>query len=206
MTLYLWRHPAARGAAGRCVGCTDLPVDPRRAKRLAHRIRQQARRLGLPRRVLSSPLQRSAAVGRWLRRWGWQHTVVAALSEMDFGRWDGRAWAQIPRAEVDAWCADFLQHAPGGGESLQRFFERVAAWPAPPGDVLIVGHAGWMLARRWLQEGAPWPTQPGQWPPAPRHGALWTLPAGEAGLAGTPPSPTTAAQGPHTTRQKAGCP
>jgi alpha-ribazole phosphatase len=177
MTLYLWRHPAARGASGRCVGHTDLPVDPRRAKRLAHRIRAVARRQGLPRRVLSSPLRRSAAVGRWLRRWGWQHGVMAELLEMDFGTWDGRAWAQIPQAEVDAWCADFLHHAPGGGESLHRFFERVSRWPAPPGDTLIVGHAGWMLARRWLSEGTPWPTQAAQWPPAPRHAALWKIPS-----------------------------
>ncbi len=175
MTLWVWRHPLARGAAGRCVGRTDLPVDPRRAKRLAHRIRAAARRQQLPRRVFTSPLQRSAAVGRWLRRWGWRHSVVPALAEMDFGDWDGRAWQHIAQAEVDAWCADFLQHAPGGGESLQRFFERVAGWPVPPGPVLIVGHAGWMQARRWLDGGAPWPTRADQWPAAPRHGALWTL-------------------------------
>lgn len=174
--LQVWRHPVARGASGRCIGHTDLPVDPRRAKRLAHRIRAAARRTGLAARVFTSPLQRSAAVGRWLRRWGWQHVVMADLCEMDFGRWDGRPWSQIPVAEVDAWCADFLHHAPGGGESLHQFFDRVAAWQAPAGDAIIVGHAGWMLARRWLCEGAPWPTQPAQWPRAPRHGDCCTLP------------------------------
>ena len=106
---------------------------------------------------------------------------MPALAEMDFGDWDGRAWQHIAQAEVDAWCADFLQHAPGGGESLQRFFERVAGWPVPPGPVLIVGHAGWMQARRWLDGGAPWPTRADQWPPHratarcgrwPREGAV----------------------------------
>lgn len=175
MTLWVWRHPSANGARGRCVGRTDLPLDTRRAKRLAHRIRKAARRHALPRHLFTSPLQRCAAVGRWLRRWGWQHTIDPALAEMDFGAWDGRAWTDIPAAEVDAWCTDFPHHAPGQGESLQRFFGRVAGWPAPPGAALVVGHAGWMLARRWLASGQPWPTRPEQWPAAPGHCSLWKI-------------------------------
>jgi alpha-ribazole phosphatase len=175
MTLWVWRHPQARGAAGRCIGRTDLTVDPRRAKRLAHRIRQTAREQGLPKTVLTSPLQRCRAVGRHLRRWGWQHRVDPALAEMDFGGWDGCAWADIAQADVDAWCENFLHHAPGDGESLHTFFTRIQAWRAPGTDVCIVGHAGWMLARQWLVQGQPWPTQASQWPAAPAHGTLWTL-------------------------------
>ncbi len=178
MKLWIWRHPKVCHAQGRCIGRTDLPVDPRRTKRLAHRIRAAARRHDLPHRVLTSPLQRCAAVGRWLRRWGWQHKVDAALLEMDFGAWDGKTWADVPHAEIDAWCEGFLHHAPGGGESLHQVFERVAAWSAPidpdaPGrPTLIVGHAGWILARQWLARGKPWPTRADQWPAAPRHGSL----------------------------------
>ncbi|MBC7727809.1 MAG: histidine phosphatase family protein [Microbacteriaceae bacterium] len=183
MTLWVWRHPLAGDARGRCIGHTDLPVDPRRAKRLAHRIRTAARRHQLAHRVLTSPLQRCADVGRWLRRWGWQHTVVAALLEMDFGAWDGQAWADVPLAEVDAWCTDFLYHAPGGGENLFQVFKRVAAWSAPGGTdeagrpTLIVGHAGWMLTRQWLASGKPWPTRAQEWPAAPRHSSLCKITA-----------------------------
>jgi alpha-ribazole phosphatase len=176
-TLWVWRHPRANGAAGRCIGRTDLAVDRRRAKRLAHRIRQAARRHGLPRRVLTSPLQRCAAVGRCLRHWGWRHELLPALHEMDFGDWDGLAWAQIPRQEVDAWCAAFLYHRPGGGENLQDLFARVAAWRPPSAPVAIVAHGGWMLARRWLASGRPAPTRADQWPAPPRHGECWRLPA-----------------------------
>jgi alpha-ribazole phosphatase len=175
MTLWVWRHPRAHGAAGRCIGRTDLPVDPRRVKRLAHRIRATARRQGLLPIVLTSPLQRCRAVGRCLRRWGWQHRVEPALAEMDFGAWDGRAWADIAQTEVEAWCQDFLHHAPGGGESLHAFFTRVRNWSAPETGACIVGHAGWMLARRWLALGQPWPTQAAHWPAPPAHGTLWTL-------------------------------
>lgn len=176
--LWIWRHPRARGAEGRCIGHTDLPVDPRRAKRLAHRIRAAARRNGLPRRVCTSPLQRARAVGRWLRRWGWRHELQAQLLEMDFGGWEGRPWTDIARAEIDTWCADFALHRPGAGESLSVLFERASRWTAGPGAAcIVVGHAGWMLARRWLTEGHPLPTHSSQWPAPPRHGELWRLPS-----------------------------
>lgn len=174
-TLWVWRHPRARGSEGRCIGRTDLPVDPRRAKRLAHRVRQHARCQQLPHCVITSPLRRSAAVGRWLRRWGWRHRIDAALLETDFGTWDGQAWQQIGRVEVDAWCADFLDYRPGGGESLAQLLQRVAAWTAPSGVACVVGHAGWMLARRWLASGRPAPRRAADWPAAPRHGECWLL-------------------------------
>jgi alpha-ribazole phosphatase len=176
-TVWVWRHPPAQGASGRCIGRTDLRVDPRRAKRLAHRVRQLARRQQLARCVITSPLRRSAAVGRWLRRWGWRHRIDAALLETDFGTWDGHCWAHIERAEIDAWCADLLLHRPGGGECLAQLLQRVAAWSAPPG-ACVVGHAGWMLARRWLASGLPPPRQAADWPAAPRHNECWLLPSG----------------------------
>ncbi|WP_374568791.1 histidine phosphatase family protein [Ideonella sp.] len=169
--VHAWRHPRPLGAEGRCIGAgTDLAVDPRRAKRLAHRIRRFARQLGLPRVVATSPLLRCAAVGRWLKRWGWVHRVDVALIEVDFGAWDGRHWSTIAVAEIDAWCADFCRYAPGGGEPLEQLLQRAAAWQ-PAGAQLVVGHGGWLLARRWQHEHpdgrAP---QPADWPMAPRYG------------------------------------
>ncbi|MCP5360863.1 MAG: fructose-2,6-bisphosphatase, partial [Sinobacteraceae bacterium] len=66
LLLHAWRHPRVADADGRCLGRTDLPVDPRRARRLAYRIRAPARRHALPQIVVTSPLQRCRAVGRWL--------------------------------------------------------------------------------------------------------------------------------------------
>jgi len=59
MAVLAWRHPRPIGADGRCIGGrTDLPVDARKAKRLAHRIRAVARREGLVREAVCSPLER----------------------------------------------------------------------------------------------------------------------------------------------------
>ena len=174
-----WRHPRPRGVAGRCIGRTDVAVDPRKARRLARRIHREALRdtaqaQPTPRVVCCSPLRRCRDVARHLRRLGWRVVVDAALLEADFGHWDGRAWADIPRHEVDAWVADFADHAPGGGESLRQVLARAAAWVPPVPGATVVAHAGWMLARQWWRlHGAAAIPSAGQWPSAPGYGSRW---------------------------------
>jgi alpha-ribazole phosphatase len=176
--LWAWRHPKAIGASGRCIGAgTDLPVDRRKAKRLAHRIRATARRQGLPRVVWTSTLRRASAVGQVLRAWGWRHLVDARLSELHFGAWEGQAWRAIAQAEVDAWVADFAQHAAGGGESLAALQARVQAFVAEhvgAGALLVVTHGGWLNALRLLPALVGGTAAPGaaQWPAPPAHNAL----------------------------------
>lgn len=167
--LVVWRHPRPEGAAGRCIGLTDLPVDPRRAKRLAHRIRRVARRHGWPAEIWTSALRRGADVGRRLRRWGWVHRIDSRLQEMDFGAWDGRPWSGLSAGDFAAWDADFMNHAPGGGETVSRLRARAeAVWRevgaaanagAPPR--LVVGHAGWINALLTLGEPD---LTPSRWP------------------------------------------
>jgi alpha-ribazole phosphatase len=153
-TLHVWRHPKPRDVAGRCIGHTDVRVDARKIKRLAHRIRRTARQQGLPRVVWTSLLQRCALVGRCLARWGWRHQVDARLSEMNFGAWDGLNWNDIGVGAVDAWCVDFAAHAPGGGESVSQVLARcravVAEFSQQREAVCVVGHAGWISALNWL--------------------------------------------------------
>jgi alpha-ribazole phosphatase len=172
-TLWAWRHPRPQGAAGRCIGRTDLPVDPRRARRLAHRIQSVARREQLPREVWTSPLARGREVGRWLARQGFHQRIDARLAELDFGRWDGLPWSRIAATEVAHWEADFLHHRPGGGESLAGLMQRVREFlherAVPGGTLLVVGHAGWMQAAACLQGPVP---DAASWPRAPGYGVL----------------------------------
>ncbi|XHS77576.1 histidine phosphatase family protein [Burkholderiaceae bacterium UC74_6] len=178
MGLIVWRHPRPQGAAGRCIGSrTDLPVHWRRAKRLARRIQATAKRERLPHVVWTSPLQRCADVGEWLRRWGWTHHREESLRELDFGAWDGRSWGEIDAAEIDAWVEDFVAHPPGGGESLREMLKRAAVFqPAGP-RALVVSHGGWMLARRWIAEHGPGeePAQARDWPAAPAYAQNWRI-------------------------------
>ncbi len=181
--LWAWRHPRPQNVEGRCTGHTDVQVDPRRTRRLARRIQRTARRHGLPQHIWTSPLQRCADVGRWLRRWGWTHRIDAQLIEMYFGTWEGRMWDALPRSEIDAWAKDFEYYAAGGGESVRVLVERVAAWQ-PAGIVLVVTHAGWMRARRWNEQARAasgtasssvraLPLSAQTFPASPVYGELW---------------------------------
>jgi len=173
--LFVWRHPKPWGAEGLCIGRTDVPVDRRKAKRLAHRIRQHARRHGLPRVVFTSTLQRTAAVGRWLARWGWQHIEDPRLEELDFGAWDGLSWESIGAAALDAWAADFSHHTPGGGESLAALFTRCKRFLDDAGighPACVVGHAGWISAARHVVEGRTPPARAADWPRPARHAQM----------------------------------
>lgn len=177
--MWAWRHPQPEQIAGRCIGQTNVKVPARRAKRLARRIQKAARRHGLARTVHTSPLQRCASVGRYLKRWGWTHVKDPALLELDFGTWDGRDWSDISQADIDQWCGAFATHAPGGGEPLQALLTRSAAWaPAniSQGPAVLVAHAGWMLARRWVHSHEQPPRQAADWPASPPYGTLWRLP------------------------------
>jgi len=171
----VWRHPLPQDVAGRCIGRIDVAVDRRKAKRLAHRVRQWARRHRAPRVVITSPLRRAAEVGRWLARWGWEHRIDARLSELDFGAWDGRPWHEIGAAPVDAWCADFARHAPGGGEPVACLLQRCDAFlnETPCGSV--IAHAGWISAALWLGEHAGQDPSAAQWPAAVRYASLTVL-------------------------------
>lgn len=174
----VWRHPKPRDVQGRCLGRTDVGVDRRKAKRLAHQIRQWARQHGAARVVTTSSLQRAASVGRCLAAWGWQHHIDARLNEMDFGSWDGLAWAQIGADPVAAWCSDFTVHRPGGAESVAELLARCAAflaepWPARPR--CVVGHAGWISAAHWLQRSEARAPTAAEWPAAMPYASLALL-------------------------------
>lgn len=177
MSLHVWRHPKPMGAAGRCIGRTDLPIDRRKAKRLAHRIRAWARRLSLPHCVVTSGLRRSTAVGQVLAAWGWRHVQDPRLDEFDFGAWEGRPWTDIAPQALQSWSQEFLTYRVGGGESVSMLLERCRAFiderGAAPG-CCIVSHAGWISAAHWLQAdgGAP---QAATWPPAVAYGRHITL-------------------------------
>jgi alpha-ribazole phosphatase len=155
---------------GRCIGRSDVPLDRRRAKRLAHRIRQAVRKGQCTRCVFTSPLQRCARVGRFLRRMGFVHHIDADLTELDFGDWDGRLWSGIAQEAVAAWEADFAHHAPGGGESLVMLFERVRRFLLRRREGVVVGHAGWITACVWLQEHPGVAPTASQWPAPLRYG------------------------------------
>lgn len=128
MLVYLVRHARPQGAEGVCYGRRDVLVDPKETQRAARELRGQ-----LPAHVIrdaplySSPLARCADLARELVP-AREAVMTADLLELDFGSWEGVAWDDVPRAELDAWARDPWAYAPGGGESAQAASQRFQAW------------------------------------------------------------------------------
>ena len=122
MPLILVRHTRPKVPAGVCYGMTDLELAPTFDDEAAAVV------AALPpvERLVSSPLRRCR---RLAERIGAARGIAPVfddrLRELDFGAWEGIAWDAIPRAELDAWAADFFHARPHGGESVHMLRERV---------------------------------------------------------------------------------
>ncbi|MBB4304765.1 alpha-ribazole phosphatase [Rhodobium orientis] len=146
MPLILLRHLPPDIASGICYGRLDVAVRADFENEAAALIP------GLPqaKRIVSSPLTRcrrlaeKIAAARDL-----DIAIDTRLAEIDFARWEGVPWDDVPLAELDEWAADVLGARPHGGESVAMLAERVAAFLAdcdPAEALLCVTHAGVMRA------------------------------------------------------------
>lgn len=171
MKLLLVRHAKPLVPPGTCYGARDIPADARHTAQVA---RALARRLPDGADVFCSPLQRCAAIAAAVAvlRPDVHTRLDGRLREMDFGDWEGRPWREIPRAEIEAWTADFAHHRPGGGESVASLLARVArALEETRGRASETGcaavwitHAGVMRAAMLLVKGSVSLPQPDRWP------------------------------------------
>ncbi len=142
MRLILVRHPQPRVAPGICYGSTDLAVAGQATARVLATL---SATLPTDAPIFSSPLRRCAELAGKLA--GTSLTFDARLVEMNFGRWEMCRWDAIARAEIDAWANDVATYHPGGGESVLRMAERVAAFYRDIGQLqhdcaIVVCHAG----------------------------------------------------------------
>ncbi len=144
MDIYLIRHTRPTVASGICYGRLDVDLPENFADDAARLPAALPR--GAP--ILSSDAQRcrrlaahlAAALGSTLR-------VDERLRELDFGRWEGQPWQDIPRAQTDAWARDVWNHSAPEGESYGSMHARVgAAWESmlvtAEEALILVGHAG----------------------------------------------------------------
>ncbi|MDR1995400.1 alpha-ribazole phosphatase family protein [Azonexus sp.] len=136
MILHLIRHPPPRVAQGVCYGAMDVPAEPAAVFAAALRADLPP---GLP--LWSSPLQRCHELAAALHP---APIFDERLREMDFGAWEGRRWADIPRAELDAWAADVDGYVPPGGESARQLQRRVLDFVTTltVTEAVLVTHAG----------------------------------------------------------------
>jgi alpha-ribazole phosphatase len=182
MDLWLVRHAQPLVEARVCYGALDVPADPQATAAAATAL-ASALPHGIQVRV--SPLQRCEQLAQTVRGLRPDLTFITdfRLAEMDFGGWEGRHWDALPRAELDAWTADFSRYACGGGECVQKFMLRVSAAWAECVDggatAAWITHAGVIRAVRLLASGLHTISRADQWPlEAPAFGGWELIPVG----------------------------
>ena len=143
MGLILLRHTTPDVQPGICYGQLDLDV--------AATFDAEADNVfaALPRidRIVTSPLKRCHKLAQVIAyRNQCPFEQDARLMEMDFGTWEGVAWDDVPRAEIDEWVENFLHARPHGGENIMQLRTRamlaISEWIDPATQTLIVTHAG----------------------------------------------------------------
>lgn len=180
MTLWLARHALPLIDKGICYGQLDVPADLQATQDCATELFEV-----LPKRItiITSPLQRCELLAPILI--GLQPDLRVKsdpkLQEMNFGQWEGRAWADIDADELTAWTDDFAHYRAGGtGESVTQFMARVAAAfdeLDPAQDTLWITHAGVIRAATLIASGIRQVKQASQWPmAAPAYGQWCKLP------------------------------
>ena len=193
MKLWLVRHAQPLIDAGICYGRLDMAADAEATAECAAKLATQ---LPAGLRVVSSPLQRCEQLAQALQalRPDLAYKTDGQLQEMDFGQWEGCAWQDIPRAELEAWTGDFAHYNVGhDGESVAAFMARVGAafegltpqsqipamvqrTMAQDSGVLWITHAGVIRAVELLAQGVRHIERANQWPvEAPKYGQWRTL-------------------------------
>lgn len=185
MKRWLARHAQPLIEQGICYGQLDLPAD---ADHTLASARLLAAALPAQIHLSCSPLQRceQLALALLALRPDLTCKTDARLQEMNFGRWEGRAWAAIAPAELQAWTDNFAHYKPGSvgdggidnsadsGESVSRFMARVAsAFDELPhdADTLWITHAGVIRAASLIAGGMRQLDDAAQWPlAAPAYG------------------------------------
>jgi len=143
MVLTLVRHTTPDIAEGICYGQTDLDVAVSFEREASGTL------VALPAfdAIITSPLMRCQKLADLIASRGdIKVEQDARLMEIDFGSWEGRAWSEIPRIEIDAWAEDFWLARPHGGESVSmlhaRAIQALWEWQKRYECPLIVTHAG----------------------------------------------------------------
>lgn len=183
MNLWLARHAQPLIGSGICYGATDVIADEVLTQEAAERLADK-----LPKNTLCfvSPMLRCYQLALNLAHLrqdlniNISHCGDARLVEMNFGRYEGQSWEDIPKTAIDAWTADFGLHRFGGYECANEVLSRVhaalkdtqlASETAKADDVLWITHAGVIQAVSLLNQSIFKVQKAKQWPrDVPKYG------------------------------------
>ena len=179
MKLWLVRHAKKKKKKGLCYGKLDVSADQYLTEVASDKLITACSESSGVKVLLTSPRQRTKQLANLLaERLNLDLSEEERLAEMDFGKWEGHLWDDVPKSAIDLWTEDFNNHAFGGGESTGQLLERV--WQLMKNltsrdeDQIWVTHAGVIKAVQYLikteepyiKSAADWPletTNFGEW-------------------------------------------
>jgi alpha-ribazole phosphatase len=172
MNLWLARHAQPLIGAGICYGILDIAADTALTTAAANAL---AADLPANTACFISPLRRCQQLAAALALLRPDLSINSntctdmRLAEMDFGDYEGQAWANIPKAAFDAWAVDFGNHRFGGQESANEVLQRVKAAidehaKLQAEHVLWITHAGNIRACSLISQGIYRVVDSAQWP------------------------------------------
>jgi alpha-ribazole phosphatase len=143
MDIYLIRHTRVQGIEGICYGRSDVglgPDFPAEAQEVKRRLSSLEKPV-----VFSSPSSRCLALAKILGADTLR--ISPELQEMNFGSWEMKPWASIPREDMDLWANDYMNAGCPEGESLRDMTHRVLAFwknlvAQGISQSVLVSHAG----------------------------------------------------------------
>ncbi|MCH1412306.1 MAG: histidine phosphatase family protein [Rhodobacteraceae bacterium] len=170
MKLWLVRHAKPLVEKGLCYGRLDVSADQSLTEMATDKLITALSEASEVKVLLTSPRQRTKQLANLLaQRLNLNLLEEPRLAEMDFGEWEGRLWADIPKSAIDLWTENFNDHAFGGGETTGQLLHRVWQLMQNPKsrstDQLWVTHAGVIKAVQYLiRTGDPHIKSASDWP------------------------------------------
>lgn len=170
MTIWLVRHAKPLVEKGLCYGRLDVSANQTLTEIATDELINALSESSGVKLLLTSPRRRTKQLANLLaERLNLDPLEEPRLAEMDFGEWEGRLWADIPKSAIDLWTEDFNNHAFGGGESTGQLLDRV--WQLMKNaknrneDQIWVTHAGVIKAVQFLiNTGEPYIKSAADWP------------------------------------------
>ena len=180
MKIWLVRHAKPLVEKGLCYGKLDVGADQSLTELASNNLIKALPESHRVKVLLTSPRQRTKQLAKLLaKRLNLNLLEEEQLAEMDFGKWEGCLWTDIPKHAIDDWTDDFNDHVFGGGESTGQLLHRV--WHLMQSatkinkDQIWVTHAGVIKAvQHLIKTGDPHIKSASDWPLETTNFGHWT--------------------------------
>ena len=143
MNIYFIRHTAVYNPNKLCYGQSEIPLE----ENFTVDFDWIKDHLSIEENTsfFSSPFRRCSKLASYLSDDTFK--IEERISELNFGNWEMKPWAQIDEKELNPWMEDFVNYAPTQGESFNDLYNRSVAFfedltHSTSNDAVVVCHAG----------------------------------------------------------------